>query len=160
MSTYASYQPYDNQSDTYGSTYGASGYPYDPPMTGYSESTTSSSSSSSKRRTEYTSYFVPGYGISRQVIFNHYQYLLGPSATIKPFSFQKREGYMITNAGSPLTKNQIEDLKRMSLEYEEKEAIRMMSRSGSVNSNEVYVNQPIPVQQRRHYVPESPHGAR
>ncbi|KAL9101344.1 MAG: hypothetical protein Q9163_003391 [Psora crenata] len=67
---------------------------------------------------------------------------------------------MITNAGSPLTKSQIEDLKRMSLEYEEKEALRMMSRSGSIDSNEVYVNQPIPVQQRRHYVPESSHRGR
>ena len=45
----------------------------------------------------------------------------------------------------------------MSLEYEEKEAMRMMSRSGAVSGNEVYVNQPIPVQQRRHYTPEGPY---
>ena len=50
------------------------------------------------------SYFVPGYEISRQVILNWYQRLLGPSATIRPFSYQQREGYMITNAGNPLTK--------------------------------------------------------
>ena len=48
----------------------------------------------------------------------------------------------------------------MSLEYEEKEATRMVSKSGAISGKEVYVNQPIPVQQRRHYVPESSYSSR
>lgn len=50
--------------------------------------------------------------------------------------------------------SQIEDLKRLSLEYEQKEAMRMMSRSASVSSSDVYINEPVPVQQRRQYVAE------
>ena len=53
---------------------------------------------------EHTSYFLPGYGISRQVIFTKYQILPGPAASIRPFSYQQREGYLVSHAGSPLTK--------------------------------------------------------
>lgn len=51
------------------------------------------------------------------------------------------------------SKSQIEDLKELSTEYEQKEANRMVSRSGS-KSKDAYINEPIPVQQRRHYTPE------
>ena len=133
-----------------------------------------SSTASKRRKEEHVSYFVPGYGISRQVILSWYQRLLGPTATIRPFSYQQREGYMITNAGSPLTKvgllqtslswlrrstadgsqDQIEDLKRLSQEFEEREAMRMVAKAGTNSNGEVFINQPVPVQQRRHYVPE------
>lgn len=103
MDSYPAYGPPYNSYDQYGS-YGASRYPPDSAVSGYGGPTSSPSPSSSKRRGEYTTYFLPGYGISRPIIFNHYQLLLGPSATIKPFSYQKREGYMITNVGSALTR--------------------------------------------------------
>lgn len=52
----------------------------------------------------YTSYFVPGYGISRHVIFTNIHYYLGPYASVRPFSYQQREGYLVSNPGPPLTK--------------------------------------------------------
>ena len=74
---------------------------YAPSISSYGDTTVSSKSS--KRSTEYSTYFLPGIGISRQVILSRYQLHLGPSATIRPFSYQQREGYMITNPGKPLT---------------------------------------------------------
>jgi len=61
-------------------------------------------SSSSRSSSGYTSYFVPGYGLSRHVVFTHIPYYLGPCASVRPFSYQQREGYLISNPGAPLTK--------------------------------------------------------
>lgn len=60
--------------------------------------------SASRDGTTYTSYFVPGYMISRQVMFNNVHYFLGPQASVRPFTYQQREGYLINNPGGPLTK--------------------------------------------------------
>lgn len=49
------------------------------------------------------SYFVPGFGISRHIIFSHIHFYLGPYASVRPYSYQGREGYLVT-AGRPLTK--------------------------------------------------------
>lgn len=49
------------------------------------------------------SYFVPGYGISRHIIFSHIHFYLGPYASVRPYSYQGREGYLVT-AGRQLTK--------------------------------------------------------
>ncbi len=35
-------------------------------------------------------YFVPGFGISRQVMFSHLQFHLGPDASVRPYSYQVR----------------------------------------------------------------------
>jgi len=35
-------------------------------------------------------YFVPGFGISRQVMFSHIQFYLGPYASVRPYSYQVR----------------------------------------------------------------------
>lgn len=42
--------------------------------------------------------------ISRQVMFNNVHYFLGPYASVRPFTYQQREGYLINNPGGPLTK--------------------------------------------------------
>ncbi|MCJ1362158.1 hypothetical protein MMC16_001260 [Acarospora aff. strigata] len=80
-------------------------------------------------------YFVPGFGISRQVMFSHIQFYLGPYASVRPYSYQ----------------NQIEDLQNLSRQYEEQAAQRM-SMSGSSNSSndaeQSYINRPVPVTQR------------
>lgn len=64
-------------------------------------------------------YWLPGYGLSRQIVLREIQYFLGPSATVRPYSLQVefhavwklvlnlttskgREGYLIM--GPPLTK--------------------------------------------------------
>ena len=53
---------------------------------------------------EYRPYFVPGYGISRHIIFSHIQYYLGPSATVRPYSYRGREGYLVSGARQALTR--------------------------------------------------------
>ena len=42
--------------------------------------------------------------ISRQIMFNNVNYFLGPQASVRPFTYQQREGYLINNPGGPLTK--------------------------------------------------------
>lgn len=96
----------------------------------------------------YNTYFVPGYGISRHIMFTHIQYHLGPYVSVRPFTYQQREGYLISNPGSALTKSQIEDLQYMSRQYEQQEAERMIRASGALDRADVYINRPIPVQQR------------
>ena len=94
---------YEQYTTPYG---GPSSYletPMSPPPSPYS-SRSSSSASGTHRREESNAYFLPGHGISKSVIFDSYQRLLGPTATIRPFSYQQREGYMLTHTGSPLTK--------------------------------------------------------
>ncbi|KAF2850410.1 hypothetical protein T440DRAFT_489650 [Plenodomus tracheiphilus IPT5] len=87
------------------------------------------------------SYFVPGYGISRAVIQNEIRYHCGPGAIVRPYTFQGRDGFLITTTGPPLTKAQIEDLKLSSREYEEKQ-------SRIADESNVFVNAPIPINQR------------
>lgn len=40
-------------------------------------------------------YFVPGFGISRQVMFSHIQFYLGPYASVRPYSYQVRTIYSL-----------------------------------------------------------------
>lgn len=87
------------------------------------------------------SYFVPGYGISRPVIQSEIRYHCGPDAIVRPYTFQGRDGFLITTIGPPLTKAQIDDLKLSSREYEEKQ-------SRIAGESNVFVNAPIPINQR------------
>ncbi|KAL2045662.1 hypothetical protein N7G274_002092 [Stereocaulon virgatum] len=107
-----------------------------------------SSASSASSSNVYNSYFVPGYRISRHVMFTNIHYYLGPCATVRPFSYQQREGYLVSNPGTPLTKSQIEDLQYLSEQYEQQEAERMVRASSAMNTADLYINRPIPVQQR------------
>ncbi|KAJ5155527.1 hypothetical protein N7492_008330 [Penicillium capsulatum] len=114
-------------------------------------------------------YWLPGYGLSRHIVLGHIHYFLGPSASVRPYSYQVhrastptarhgREGYLIV--GVPITREQIEDLAAMSHEYEKQEALRMTSQtsvSSSYNysdgasrqSSEPYINEIIPVDTSR-----------
>ncbi|KAL2835628.1 hypothetical protein BJY01DRAFT_238714 [Aspergillus pseudoustus] len=86
-------------------------------------------------------YWLPGYGLSRQIVLGQIQFFLGPSATVRPYTYQGREGYLIV--GVPLTREQINDLAIMSREYERQETLRM---AGDPNSQtEPYINEIIPV---------------
>ena len=124
----------------------------------------------SATRYQHTTYFVPGYGLSRQVVFSHFQYFLGPFATVRSFSYQQREGYLFSSAGLPLTRvrqqlwvpcqqltltmhqSQVEELQRLSREFEEEATERMIKYSllstdvGKAESH--YLNQPLRVQKR------------
>lgn len=44
--------------------------------------------------------------------------------------------------------SQIEDLQYLSEQYEQQEAERMIRASGAMSATDLYINQPIPVQQR------------
>ncbi|OAX81546.1 hypothetical protein ACJ72_04112 [Emergomyces africanus] len=78
-------------------------------------------------------YWLPGYGLSRHVIVSQIQVFLGPASSARPFSFQGREGFLIT--GTRLTRQQIEDLAEMSLEYEKGAALRMAHNNFNSNNN-------------------------
>jgi len=87
------------------------------------------------------SYFVPGFGISRTVIQNEIRYHCGPDAIVRPYTFQGRDGFLVTTVGPPLTKAQLDDLKESSREYEEKQ-------SRIANESSVFVNAPVHINQR------------
>ena len=44
------------------------------------------------------SYFVPGYGISRHIMFSHVHFYLGPDAMVRPYQYRGREGFLVTSA--------------------------------------------------------------
>ncbi|KAJ6021349.1 hypothetical protein N7540_006853 [Penicillium herquei] len=89
-------------------------------------------------------YWLPGYGLSRHIVLGHIHYFLGPTASVRPFSYQE----------------QIDDLAVMSREYEQQEAVRMTSQAPSIHaggygdspsrhSSEPYINELIPVENSR-----------
>ena len=47
-------------------------------------------------------YWLPGFSLSRKIVLSNIHYFLGPSATVRPFTYQGREGYLIN--GSLLTR--------------------------------------------------------
>ncbi|PYI13722.1 hypothetical protein BO99DRAFT_371735, partial [Aspergillus violaceofuscus CBS 115571] len=85
---------------------------------------------------EAQQYWLPGYGLSRAIVLGQIQYFLGPAATARPYSYQGRDGYLIT--GVPLTRDQIDDLSAMSREYERQESLRM---AGESTGEEPYINE-------------------
>ncbi|GFF37024.1 conserved hypothetical protein [Aspergillus udagawae] len=111
-------------------------------------------------------YWLPGYGLSRHIVLGHIQYFLGPSATVRPYTYQGRDGYLIN--GVPLTRvsapfwhllsycpatnripqEQINDLAIMSREYERQESLRMTGdilTPSSCRESEPYINEIVPV---------------
>ncbi|OJD11826.1 hypothetical protein AJ78_07481 [Emergomyces pasteurianus Ep9510] len=91
-------------------------------------------------------YWLPGYGLSRHIVLSQIQFFLGPTSSARPYSFQGREGYLIT--GTRLTRQQLEDLAEMSLEYEKGAAMRMAHNNFNYNTHgkpAQYVNELIHV---------------
>ncbi|KAF2743730.1 hypothetical protein M011DRAFT_471085 [Sporormia fimetaria CBS 119925] len=89
-----------------------------------------------------SSYFVPGFEISRAVIQSEIRFHCGPDAIVRPYTLQGRDGFLVTSSGPTLTKEQIEDLKAASRDFEQRQARR-------ANGTEAFVNQPVAVNQRR-----------
>lgn len=44
-------------------------------------------------------YFVPGYEISRRIIQNEIRFHCGPEAIARPYTFQGRDGFLVTTKG-------------------------------------------------------------
>lgn len=59
---------------------------------------------SSMQSNDQRPYFVPGFGISRHIIFSHLNFFLGPYASCRSYSYHGREGYLISAPGPQLTK--------------------------------------------------------
>ncbi|OGE48118.1 hypothetical protein PENARI_c032G00477 [Penicillium arizonense] len=86
-------------------------------------------------------YWLPGYGLSRHIVLGHIHYFLGPTASVRPYSYQE----------------QIDDLATMSREYERQEAARMAHNNGTATSSpgtdkstyhtshETFINEIIPI---------------
>lgn len=51
-------------------------------------------------------YWLPGYGLSRHIVLRQLQYFLGPSATVRPYSYHVR-GHVLSH-GSKLILNRAE----------------------------------------------------
>ncbi|KAF2399592.1 hypothetical protein EJ06DRAFT_531137 [Trichodelitschia bisporula] len=88
------------------------------------------------------SYFVPGYGISRVVIQSQIRYYCGPDAIVRPFQHQGRDGFLVTTSGPSLTKEQIEDIKQASYDYETTQAVNRTEEA------DWYLNKPVYLLQR------------
>ncbi|KAJ9603602.1 hypothetical protein H2200_011788 [Cladophialophora chaetospira] len=81
-----------------------------------------------------TDYWISGYGLSRHIVLRQLQYFLGPSSTVRPYSYHGREGFLIN--GPQLTKEQIEDLRRQSEQYERQQTMRMSTKPRNGNGND------------------------
>ncbi|KAH7011682.1 hypothetical protein EDB80DRAFT_876337 [Ilyonectria destructans] len=61
-------------------------------------------------------YWIPHLDIHRKVITQELQYYLGPEATVRPYTLEGEDGFLITTPGSCLTDEQIDDICRKSKE--------------------------------------------
>ncbi|KAK4149148.1 hypothetical protein C8A00DRAFT_19125 [Chaetomidium leptoderma] len=76
-----------------------------------------SSSSSSMNR-----YWIPHLDIHKKVITQELQYYLGPEATVRSFTRDGEDGFLITTPGPCLTDEQIDDICVKSKEMWERQA--------------------------------------
>ena len=91
------------------------------------------------------SFWLPGYGISRFIVFSLIPYLLGPLASVRPYRYHGRDGYLIHNTVT-LTLSQIEDLQTLSREWEMRQAERLLRKSSDLAYyDDVFINKPIPL---------------
>ncbi|KAH6674140.1 hypothetical protein B0J14DRAFT_32040 [Halenospora varia] len=67
-------------------------------------------------------YWIPNLDISKKVIMQDIQYYLGPDATVRAYTHQGEDGYLISTPGECLTDEQIDDICRKSKEVWEKQA--------------------------------------
>ncbi|KAK3988322.1 hypothetical protein QBC44DRAFT_329575 [Cladorrhinum sp. PSN332] len=86
----------------------------------------SSSSSSSMNK-----YWIPHLDIHKKVIQSELQYYLGPEATVRPFTREGEDGFLITTPGPCLSDEQIDDICIKSKEMWERQAAARASGSSS-----------------------------
>ncbi|SPJ72763.1 uncharacterized protein FTOL_02492 [Fusarium torulosum] len=67
-------------------------------------------------------YWIPHQDIHRKVITQELQYYLGPQATVRPFTLEGEDGFLITTPGSCLTDEQIDDICRKSKDLWDRQA--------------------------------------
>ncbi|KAK4139868.1 uncharacterized protein C8A04DRAFT_40391 [Dichotomopilus funicola] len=88
-------------------------------------------------------YWIPHLDIHKKVITQELQYYLGPEATVRSFTREGEDGFLITTPGPCLTDEQIDDICVKSKEMWEK---RAAARASSGTSNKVLkrpLHQPV-----------------
>ncbi|KAI1251089.1 hypothetical protein MGN70_008150 [Eutypa lata] len=86
-------------------------------------------------------YWIPQMDINRKVITQELQYYLGPDATVRPYTREGEDGFLITTAGSCLTDEQIDDICLKSREMWEKQAA---ARSQQLSPDKPLKPNPLP----------------
>ncbi|RCI09064.1 hypothetical protein L249_5105 [Ophiocordyceps polyrhachis-furcata BCC 54312] len=81
-----------------------------------------SSSSSSSSSSSMNRYWIPYLDIHRKVITQELQFHLGPQATVRPYTLQGEDGFLISTPGACLTDEQIDDICRKSKQLWERQA--------------------------------------
>ncbi|PSS27240.1 hypothetical protein M430DRAFT_54786 [Amorphotheca resinae ATCC 22711] len=71
---------------------------------------------------EKNRYWIPNLEINKKVITQEIQYYLGPESTVRPYTREGEDGFLITTPGECLTDEQIDDICRKSKEVWEKQA--------------------------------------
>ncbi|KAF4630785.1 hypothetical protein G7Y89_g7354 [Cudoniella acicularis] len=71
---------------------------------------------------EKNRYWIPNLDINKKVITQEIQYYLGPDATVRPYTREGEDGFLISTPGECLTDEQIDDICRKSKEVWEKQA--------------------------------------
>ncbi|KAI3527499.1 hypothetical protein CPAR01_15381 [Colletotrichum paranaense] len=72
--------------------------------------------------TEMNRYWIPRLDIHKKIITQELPYYLGPDATVRPYTNEGEDGFLITTPGPCLTDEQIDDICRKSKEIWERQA--------------------------------------
>ncbi|PHH62452.1 hypothetical protein CDD81_7099 [Ophiocordyceps australis] len=67
-------------------------------------------------------YWIPHHEIHRRVITQELQYYLGPEATVRPYTLEGEDGFLISTPGACLTDEQIDDICHKSKEVWDRKA--------------------------------------
>ncbi|KAK1827877.1 hypothetical protein QBC39DRAFT_266236 [Podospora conica] len=76
-------------------------------------------------------YWIPHLDIHKKVITQELQYYLGPEATVRPFTREGEDGYLISTPGPCLTDEQIDDICVKSKQMWERQAAARAAVGGS-----------------------------
>ncbi|KAK4113868.1 hypothetical protein N656DRAFT_788764 [Canariomyces notabilis] len=76
-------------------------------------------------------YWIPHLDIHKKVITQELQYYLGPEATVRPYTREGEDGFLITTPGPCLTDEQIDDICVKSKDMWERQAAARSSGSSS-----------------------------
>ena len=52
-------------------------------------------------------YWLPGYGLSRHIVLGHIHYFLGPSASVRPYSYQVRRAIKLPRTAVTLSNHSL-----------------------------------------------------
>ncbi|CZT01765.1 uncharacterized protein RAG0_09223 [Rhynchosporium agropyri] len=80
---------------------------------------------------EMNRYWIPSVDINKKVITSDIQYYLGPESTVRAYTQDGNEGFLITCPGDCLTDEQIDDICRKSKDLWDKQAAAKMKKDSN-----------------------------